>query len=94
MKIFRNQEAAFKDWIARHSDDGYLLNCVKGKAGTGWPYMLHRADCNRFTTLNRRSGQNFTTHQYYKVCSTKMADLISWAKRERGENVPKCKVCL
>jgi hypothetical protein len=92
---FVNQEQAFKDWIRQKGEKGYLLNCFKGAAGAvGWPIMLHRADCIKFTTPNRRSGKNFTTRKYYKVCSTNMAELLSWAKRERGEQVPKCKLCL
>lgn len=96
MNRFVNDERAFKDWIARHSEDGYLLNCVKGAAGTtGWPYILHRADCIKFNAPNRRSGKNFTTNRYFKVCSAKMAELVSWAKQERGgDTVPKCKLCL
>ena len=94
MQTFRNQEAAFKKWIAQHVEDGYLLNVIKGPAGTtGWPYMLHRVNCSRFTAPNRRSGKNFTTNKYFKVCSTKIVELASWAKQERGEHVPKCKLC-
>jgi len=95
MEQFWNQEKAFKGWIRQHDEDGYLLNCIKGAAGsTGWPYMLHRADCIKFTTPNRRSGKNFTTRNYYKVCSTNMTELMSWAKQKRGEKVPNCKLCL
>jgi len=92
---FLNHEQAFTTWIRVHSEDGYLLNCIKAAgAAEGWPYMLHRADCIKFTVLNRRSGKNFTTRKYYKVCSTSMNEFSSWAKRRRGDMVPKCKICL
>jgi len=95
MTTFVNQEKAFKNWVGRHSEDGYLLNCVKGAAGAvGWPHMLHRADCIKFTVPNRRSGKNFTTRRYYKVCSTSMAELVSWSRRQHGERVHRCKLCL
>jgi len=94
METFWNRERQFKQWIERHAENGYLLNCIKGsEKSVGWPYLLHRAACSRFTTHNRRSGKNFTTHRYYKVCSTSMDELASWAKRERGNRVPKCSLC-
>lgn len=94
MKTFWNDEAGFRSWIERHSEDGYLLNCVKGAdRSVGWPYILHRADCVRFTTPNRRSGKNFTTRKYYKVCATNMSELASWARQQRREKIPKCKLC-
>jgi len=94
METFWNRERQFKEWIRRHANDGYLLNCTKGSEHSGWPYLLHRAACSRFSARNRRSGKNYTTHKYFKVCSTSMDKLASWARRERGDRVPKCKLCM
>src|SRR5688572_23619549 len=96
MERFWNQEKAFRKWIVRHSVDGYVLNCEKGanRAAHGRPYLLHRAECRTLTDQNPRTGRNFTTSKYYKVCSTDVAELARWSKRVTGDTVPECKVCL
>lgn len=95
MQPFKNKEKEFLGWIRRHSDNGFLLNCVNGASDSpGWPYMLHRANCVKFTAPNRRSGKNFTTHRYFKVCSTDRAELELWAKSVLKEPVRKCRLCL
>jgi hypothetical protein len=94
-KQFINQEQAFENWIERHSEEGYLLNCIKGPAGTvGYVCKLHRASCTCFTHSNPRTGKNFTTRNYYKVCSTDMDELVSWGKKQFRVTAPKCKLCL
>jgi hypothetical protein len=93
METFWDRERAFRTWIRQHDGDGCVLNCVKGPDNDGQPYLLHRANCRTLTNRNPRTGRNFTTSRFYKVCSTNLGDLAAWGKRVTGGKVPRCKLC-
>jgi hypothetical protein len=71
---------------------GYLLNCIKGTGVSRGPYKLHRADCVRFK-VKGRFGRNFTTGEYYKVCSTNKRELTSWSRCLFRRETIECKLC-
>ena len=76
MERFCDDEKGYLEWGTSNST-GYVINCYKASG----PYMLHRSDCH--TILNNK---NFTTGQYYKVCSSNKEELTNWAKHERKKH--------
>jgi hypothetical protein len=89
---FQNDDENFKSWVAFHTNDGYVLNCVVGSKRSSGPYLLHRADCVKFR-VKGKFGENFTTTKYYKVCSRKKEELVGMVKRQWSREIPCCKLC-
>jgi len=89
MERFYDNEKGYLDWEASNST-GFVINCYK----VSGPYMLHRSNCH--TILDNK---NFTTGQYYKVCSNDKEELMNWAKQERKKHgslepgVQRCTKC-
>src|SRR5512139_3899755 len=89
-----SREEAFKTWLVRHAEDGYLLNCYRtgNKPGDYRAYMLHRASCGAFTGSNPRTGKNWTNKRFCKVCSVDTEALQKHAAA-KGDRVPPCALC-
>ena len=83
---FNNDESGYLNWVGRHGEDGFVVNSHRNPAST--VTMLHSAACGSI------SGQhdNYTTNDYFKVCSENVADLHSWA-RSHGVTLKPCLTC-
>jgi hypothetical protein len=95
-KRFFNQEQGFTAWIQLHASDGFVLNCHKGRTSeeAGVPYMLHEARCPTLNGVDPRTGRNYTTSTFYKVCSTDRDGLDRWAREAEAGPIRLCKRCL
>jgi hypothetical protein len=93
---FWNREEQFKAWLTQHSEDGYLLNCIKTgtRPGDYVAIMLHRASCPAFNGNNPRTGKNFTNKGFCKVCALRSESLQDHAVKKGGKRVPRCQLCL
>jgi len=90
-----SREKPFRAWLARHSEDGFLLNCYRTgeKRDDYTAYMLHRASCPAFSGNNPRTGKNWTNKRFCKVCSLD-ADALQALAKATGKRVPRCALCM
>jgi hypothetical protein len=83
---FRDEDEAFLDWISAHTH-GYVVNANRiPKAGY---LIVHTSTCPHFD----RSLDIRFTHEYVKVCSQDLHELVSWAENEIGGSLQQCSDC-
>ncbi|MFG0319183.1 MAG: hypothetical protein ACF8XB_18055 [Planctomycetota bacterium JB042] len=82
--VYRDDDAAYLDWIARNQD-GFVLNMQRSPRANY--LVLHRATCRTIqehTAMARPGG--FTERDYIKVCGSRPA-LSEWAENHFAERV-------
>lgn len=72
MQKFVNDEASYLAWTLAHPA-GFVLNVPQN--GTAVPLVLHTARCAHITSTART---NYTTTNYYKICSLDRMKLVAW----------------
>jgi hypothetical protein len=83
---FRDEDEAFLDWISAHAH-GYVVNANRiPKAGY---LIVHTSACPHFD----RSLDIRFTHEYVKVCSDTLHELVAWAENEIGGSLQQCSDC-
>ncbi len=83
MERFYDDENGYLNWVAANPH-GYVVNCYK-RPDSAW--RLHRAGCRHLQPLN------FTTGDYYKVCSNDAQELVQWAERNSVGDFAPCAHC-
>lgn len=79
--FFREEEAAYQEWLASHPD-GWVLN-TKRTPDSRY-LILHRAHCHTINEYRQHEGRAaFTGGRYAKVCAEHPSALLSWVK-QRG----------
>ena len=87
LEKFVDDDSGYEKWIESHPD-GYVLNAERGTLSTCL-MNLHRARCY---TIVPRSDRRWT-HQYIKVCSTDMDEIVAWVRTKYCEEPKRCKIC-
>jgi hypothetical protein len=86
VKVFREDDAGFFDWLDQHQD-GYFINTTRTPKPSY--LVLHRSECPHID----RSPSVRWTHEYVKVCSDKRAVLDTWASERVGGETTLCQSC-
>ena len=76
--LFWDDEDAYLTWV-HANQDGYVVNCDKACVMSMYP-MIHRAIHKSMWTPKRK---NYTTGDYFKVCSRSASDLGVWAANRK-----------
>lgn len=84
MEKFVDDESGYKKWRESHLN-GYVLNAERDTLSTCL-MNLHRARCY---TIAPKPGKHWT-HQYIKVCSTDMDEIVAWVRTKYGEEPKRC----
>jgi hypothetical protein len=85
IKEFRHDEAAYLAWV-QANPEGYVANLDEPLSRPEYP-MVHAASKKHI------AKEGHTTGQYFKVCSTSMEDLETWATTKFGRQLTRCKRC-
>lgn len=72
MQKFMNDDASYLAWTTTHPA-GFVLNVPL--SGTATPVVLHTARCAHVTS---GAHTNYTTTDYYKICSLDGMELVAW----------------
>jgi hypothetical protein len=72
MQKFVNDDESYLAWTLAHPA-GFVLNVPQ--KGTAVPLVLHTARCAHVTSTTRT---NYTTTDYYKICSMERIELVTW----------------
>src|SRR5271165_6643172 len=84
---FVNDDEGYVRWLT-DNPRGFVVNSHRRPVST---YLnLHRASCNH---IRPPAYTNFTTTDYIKTCSTEVAALAEWARREVGGDLDPCGIC-
>jgi hypothetical protein len=88
MTIFRNDDAAYRAWLAANPE-GLVVNAEKAPAAR---YLkLHRAACPH---IKAWADRNPTSTTYIKICSLDLGSLEAWARTATGGGVlDPCPTC-
>lgn len=79
--FYRDQEAAYRTWLAKHPD-GWVLNTNRRPSNRY--LILHRTSCHTISQYRQHEGtEAFTGGRYAKACATHPGALLAWIK-ERG----------
>lgn len=89
MKIFRHDDKGYLEWVADNTN-GYVVNIDEPNSFTQYP-MVHKATHKLISSSSRR---NYTTAQYFKVCSINLDELETWSLKTYGKKLTKCKTCM
>jgi hypothetical protein len=81
MVIFQHDDVGYLQWV-QHNQGGFILNIDYSHAVPAYP-MVHRATHKAMTTEAR---ENYTTGQYYKVCSNDLSELRHGPGAKRARN--------
>lgn len=85
-KKFENDEEGYHDWI-KDNQAGYIIN--SDKCGTDPQYpKLHRATCKHLS-----NSKNYTTNDYYKICSASKQELEACIRNTDGRPLSYCSQC-
>ncbi len=87
LEQFVNDDEGYLGWLTENPR-GFVVNSHRRPVST---YLkLHRASCKH---IKPPAYTNFTKNDYIKTCSTDMAALAEWARREVGGNLVPCGIC-
>ncbi|WP_438404324.1 HNH endonuclease [Aeromonas hydrophila] len=75
--VFENKEEEYLAWV-EENPSGFVANMDKAKSMKQYP-MIHSAG-DAAITKDKRG--NFTTNDYFKICSTDLRELRSYLKHE------------
>ena len=87
MKIFRDNDRAYLDWI-QENENGFVVNTFRNPSRRC--LVLHRATC---WTIRTPARTNWTTTQYIKICSPSEEELQRWARENLGGDLKPCEIC-
>lgn len=86
--IFVDDDSGYKNWI-NSNPKGLVLNSYRIPKPDY--LILHSASCGHISTDQRG---NWTTHDFIKICSTRLNDLEEWSNENAGANLTLCSPCL
>lgn len=89
IELFKNREDEYLGWIEKNHN-GYVLNIDEPQVFANYP-MIHKAS---HKLLSSPKIGNFTTAQYFKVCSVDRDLLEKWAIDKYQKEVTLCNVCM
>jgi hypothetical protein len=81
-------DSEYHDWLESNGT-GYVINSDKTLTSSSYP-MIHTATCDH---INDRNTPNYTTANYFKLCSTNESELVSWMKQIDKRELKACKSC-
>jgi hypothetical protein len=87
--VFKNDDPGYLQWVA-DNQGGFIVNIDYAHAVPTYP-MVHRAT-HRVVWTDAR--ENYTTEQYYKVCSNDLSALQAWSRDEAGKELTECQMCM
>ncbi|HGY1013645.1 TPA: HNH endonuclease [Aeromonas salmonicida subsp. smithia] len=75
--VFDNKEEEYLAWV-EENPSGFVANMDKAQSMKHYP-MIHSADD---AAISKDKRGNFTTNDYFKICSTNFRELRSYLKHE------------
>ena len=92
VEIFIDNDPGYQNWLVQHPE-GFVLHCYRHRPQSSM--ALHQATCE---TISKPSSAaqpgEFTSKQYFKVCSISAEALAAWAYREGfRKNLAGCVAC-
>lgn len=91
LEQFFDDEDGYQGWVNTHDKDGYVVNLCKDRKRFPDTYpMLHKAS---HKSLSSKKIGDFTTGEYFKICSTDREELERWSRSEFGRPLFRCKIC-
>ena len=90
LKVFKKEpnDVEYFKWLATNPD-GYVLNIALSHYHL-YP-MIHAAKCHH---VSSDKTINYTTQNYYKVCSNSIAELEAYSWQEHHKALTPCKTCM
>ena len=90
LKVFKNEpnDVDYFKWLATNPD-GYVLNIALSHYHL-YP-MIHAAKCHH---VSSDKTINYTTQNYYKVCSNSIAELEAYSWQEHHKALTPCGTCM
>lgn len=85
---FRDDDAAYLNWLGAHPD-GFVINIQRGLNASD--ARLHHASCHTIVDEPPRGGPR--TGAYMKVCSVSLSDLDDWGIAHAGGSIKACGTC-
>lgn len=85
--IFINDDEGYLKWVAANPN-GFIVNIDEPNSTKDYP-KVHRASHKSMSTSAR---SNYTTGQYFKVCSNNIESLKDWSQREYRKTLTECKI--
>ena len=73
-------------WV-ENNVTGFVVNAERSLNPTS--FVLHRSACG---SISSDRIQNYTTHDYVKICALDATDLHAWA-REHDGGLSACRLC-
>lgn len=96
LKIFKDEPDDTEYFVWRRSNSGgYVLN-IRKTYFSGYP-MIHRVKENGtgcMSTKKKDGTSAYTTNDYYKVCSSSIAELEAYSWQEHHKVLTPCKKCM
>lgn len=86
MQDFKDKEGEYLQWLA-NNPSGFVANLDKRHSFPNYP-LAHIASCSFL-----KRGENFTTGDYYKVCSADLDELEAWCLAEHRKPLRHCANC-
>ena len=86
-ELFWDNEDGYRKWLA-NNPNGFVVNCDKRVQNPQYP-MLHNVS---HKLVSSTKINNYTTNDYFKVCSPDKESLELWAKN-RGVKLTQCRTC-
>ena len=91
LKQFFDDEDGYLGWVNAHDKDGCVVNVCKDRKSCSDMYpMVHKAS---HKSLSSEKIGDFTTGEYFKICSTDRDELERWSQSEFGRPLFRCKIC-
>ncbi len=88
--VFIDDDEGYLDWVARHADDGWVLNSHITDPGS-LSHVLHRASCRTVTGTPARGSR--WTHEYLKACGTDRAAVVRIGELLARKKPVYCRIC-
>lgn len=86
---FDKHEEEYLRWV--HSNPtGYVVNLDRLGSRPEYP-MVHRASHKQISSPSRA---NYTTGDYFKLCSLELQELEKWSVESMGRKLVRCAVCM
>ena len=82
----KDDEKRYLDWVARHPD-GFVANMDRKGNFPQYP-MVHAATHG---LISSSKIGNFTTGDYFKICSDSLEDLEAYARTHYGRKLTFCR---
>jgi mannose-6-phosphate isomerase-like protein (cupin superfamily) len=89
VRVFDNQEAEYLNWV-QNNPQGFVVNVDRKGQDPAYP-MVHLAT---HLAVSSPKVENYTTHEYIKICSLELAELETHALATFGRRLNRCKTCM